>query len=158
MIRPRARPAWIGRASALALGAILPVQGCQPKPEPKTVIVPVRTDELHAKAAAEFDRGVLYKPRNPESLGLAGELAPLIVEQWNAGQSQNALEHNPSANTAGFGAVVATADKPVVDAAHPAVYWATSSAELRGSTHQQVAYAWFYPETESSGVSGRAFA
>jgi hypothetical protein len=126
------RGAWT--KAALALFGLIGLTCSAPGSAEETTSTPA-ADQWVKRSTRSFKRALFYKPRENGANGPEWTYAPLIVQEVDDGWEADLTEP--------FGAIT---QKGTIDQERPTVYVATSTARLGGREHDQVTYAWRYPE------------
>jgi len=128
------RTALPGAAAVLLLFA-----GCRAMPLARRPDRAVLRAMLDAQAAARMDVVDFSKPNQANVTAFDPYLAPLILEEISSGTS-----------AASFGVVFDVDGRVRVDSSRPTVYYWQQFAELNGKVHEQLAFAWIYPDRSGS--------
>ncbi len=118
--------------TVLAISGMLSLGGCAApaKSPPRIVKAPFE----YATVDEQFARAAFFKPRERDGLPFEIVMAPLIVQQVTHGDTLPAADR--------FGAL---GPNHSVRVDSPTVYYATSTALLRGRPFKQITFTWFYP-------------
>lgn len=134
------------RATSLLIGAVAAV-GCSVAPHRDQSAQPWLLHDLtRARTTRVFKNSLFYKPREQSASGSALELAPIIVQELQAG----AIEPDPPQRIGTWNSDQSGNRR--VDASNASVYYDFSSALLNGRERRQITYAWWHTESVNSAV------
>lgn len=91
-----------------------------------------------------FANGLFFKPASPLPTGRAGTLAPILVQELEAGALAPPARLRPATWT------VDAAGRPVLDASRSTIYFDSSTAVLDGVPFDQVSYLWWYAPADDA--------
>ena len=93
--------------------------------------------DIYQRATNEFAEADFFKPAEPKTNDLTFTLAPLILQEVNAGKE-------PLARPDRFGPLSLSNGVPALDHSRPAIYWHSDTVQLNGKAHARYSYAWCY--------------
>jgi len=100
---------------------------------------------IYERAGRTFDSVQLLRPRSEQELPFDVYLAPMIVQ-----------ELRPEATATAIGALaLAESGQAEVRAESPVVYFARSHASIGGEQRDQLAFVWWYPDSQPSTASAQ---
>jgi hypothetical protein len=106
--------------------------------------------DISQRTTNEFAEACFFKPAETKTNEQAFTLAPLILQEVNAGSVTQP-------GTDRFGTVRLAHGFPTLDRLRPAVYWQADTVRLKGKEHVRFAYVWCY-STDASGHGGAGLA
>ena len=91
--------------------------------------------KIYQRATNEFAVAEFFKPAELKTNDLAFSLAPLILQEVNAGkEGLSGLDQ--------FGTLSHSNGVWVLDRSHPAIYWQADNVQINGRAHTRLSYLW----------------
>lgn len=130
---------------AVCMTCALPPVGCVCiSPRSNVAVTAGARARVRDRVATEFEAGAFFKPREDATGGVELELAPLIIQQVDAGARTVPTQDR-------FGLVTCDTNGEVrVDVTRPTVYAASGTIEIEGDEYQRIVYLWFHPPASDS--------